>query len=523
MDNHSTDNCGYDDNKKRETLMFYFVLIILVLILFFMTRKDRRSSDKYVTGALASFTVSIVALVSYIAKDAYYNNVVNMYFFLPKKVWSMFMFSSVPRSWSIRCLNLSSLLVLWFFVHFALTFLADSRMERNKKIQRLLLTYLVLQLVFYDPAFQTAVYCLLYPKYLEVHAIRCIATWCHIVTCFGNMMLLTTAIGRVIWSSCKKSSAYFFRYYAWGEAICFSCIAIAYLFIFWFAPMGLVRVSRVTNTISYKSVPLPWNNIIYRIYPYYLVATTLVIMYFLWESISNRKKLEGHELNIKRQIDAADTTSKIFCHYMKNEILALQAEVEMLDVATGEGEAEKNAIVDRCEHLYMRLDEIHRATKRQELVLKRTDIREVLDGILEHMAPDLRNCAVEKTYEGMIPDVLLDSNYFEQAVHNIIVNAIEAMEKEQGRDNRLAVRVESLDNWIQISIADNGVGISEGNLQNIFTPFYSSAPIKQHWGIGLGLTHKIIAAHGGRIEVESCEHGGTTFRIILPSILLAEQ
>ncbi len=503
--------------------MFYFILIILVLILFFMTRKDRRASDKYITGALASFTGVIIALVAYIAKDAYYNNVVNTYFFLPKKVWSIFMFSPFSRFWSIRCLNLASLLVLYFFAHFALTFLADARIEKNKKIQTAFLFYLVIQLVFYDPAFQARIYLLLYPKYLTVHTIRSFASMCHIVTCAGNMLVLTISVGRVIWSSCKKSSAYFFRYYAWGEAICFSCIAIAYVFIFWFAPMGLVRVSKVTKTISYMSVPLPWNSFIYRIYPYYLVATTLVIMYFLWESIANRRKLEGHELNIKRQIDAADTTSKIFCHYMKNELLALQAEVEMLDVATGESEAEKRAIVDRCEHLYMRLDEIHRATKRQELVLKRTDICEVLDDILDHMASDLRHCAVEKTYEGIVPDVLLDANYFEQAVHNIIVNALEAMEKEKERENRFTVTVESMDNWIQISMTDNGVGISESNLQNIFTPFYSSAPIKQHWGIGLGLTHKIIAAHGGRIEVESHEHDGTTFRIILPSILLAEQ
>ena len=56
-------------------------------------------------------------------------------------------------------------------------------------------------------------------------------------------------------------------------------------------------------------------------------------------------------------------------------------------------------------------------------------------------------------------------------------------------------------------------------MKNIFTPFYSSAPIKKHWGIGLGLTYKIITTHGGRIEVESTEHEQTAFRIVLPFIL----
>lgn len=503
--------------------MFYFVLIILVLILFFMTRKDRRASDKYVTGALISFTVSIIALVSYIAKDAYYNNVVNMYFFLPKRVWKVLMFSSVSRTWIIRCLNLSALLVLYFFVRFALTFLANAKISHKRKIQIALLVYIAAQTVFYDPAVQEKIYLFLYPSYLTVHTIRTIGSCLHIVTCTLNIVILAGSVGRVLWSGFKNSSAYFFRYYAWGEAVCFACIAIAYLFIFWFAPMGLIWISEVTSTISYKSVPLPWRSTIYQIYPYYLVATTLIIMYFLWESIKNRRKLEKDELNIRRQIDAADTTSKIFCHYLKNEILALQAEVEMLDVKTKESEEEKASIVERCEHLYMRLDEIHRATKQQELVLKRADIRMALDEILMHMSLNLRNCSVEKEYEEVIPDVLLDVNYFEQAIHNILVNAIEAMDKEKSRNSKLVIRAREVDNWVQISIEDNGVGISEGNLQNIFTPFYSSSSIKQHWGIGLGLTHKIIEAHGGRIEVQSREHEGTTFQVILPSIFLAEQ
>ena len=117
---------------------------------------------------------------------------------------------------------------------------------------------------------------------------------------------------------------------------------------------------------------------------------------------------------------------------------------------------------------------------------------------------------------------MVDEVYFEQAVHNILMNAKEAMEKCPDRDSILTLRLYSIDNWVQISITDNGTGISASNIKNIFTPFYSSAPIKKHWGIGLGLTYKIIMTHGGRIEVDSKEHEETTFRIILPSILQNE-
>ncbi len=501
--------------------MFYFILIILVLVLFFMTRKDRKASDKYLSGALAAFTMAIIALVAYIARDAYYYNVVNNYFSLPQGIWKILMFASVPRNWLIRWMNMSVLLVIYFFVQFSVTFLSDAVAWNNRKLQKKLIFLLIIQFVFYDPQVQEGLYFLLYPKVMDAALFGQAETIIHVVTCVLNCGMIAGAVVRVFWINCKVAPAYFFRYYAWGESLCFACIAIAYLFIFWFAPMSFVKVSKLAGFVSYRSVPLSGSNLIYRIYPYYLVLATFVIIYFLGHSIVNSRKLERNELNIRRQIDAADTTSKTFCHYMKNELLALQAEIEMLSVAEAE-EADKREILERCDNLYRRLDEIHRSTKMSELVLKRTDICRLMDEILEHMSPDFRDCEIRKEYGRQIPAVMVDSVYFEQAVHNILMNAREAMEKCPDRKSLLTIRIYSIDNWVQISITDNGTGISAANMGKIFTPFYSSAPIKKHWGIGLGLTYKIITTHGGRIEVESTEHEETTFRIVLPSILLNE-
>ncbi|WP_165443915.1 sensor histidine kinase [Lachnoclostridium sp. Marseille-P6806] len=498
--------------------MFYFILIILVLVLFFMTRKDKKASDKYLSRALAAFTMAIIALVAYIARDAYYYNVVNNYFSLPQGIWKALMFAAVPRGWLIRWLNASALLVIYLFVQFSLTFLSDAAVWNNRRFRRQLVLFLGIQCLFYDPQVQETLYLLLYPKVLDAPMFGETGKIIHMVTCILNCGLIIDAVRRVFWINCKVAPAYFFRYYAWGESLCFACIAIAYLFIFWFAPMSFVKVSRLAGFVSYRSVPLSGSNLVYRFYPYYLVLATFVIIYFLGHSIVNRRKLERNELNIRRQIDAADTTSKTFCHYMKNELLAIQAEVEMLNVGEAE-EEDKKEILERCDNLYRRLDEIHHSTKMSELILKRTDICCLMDEILEHMAPDFKDCEIRTEYGKKIPAVMVDSAYFDQAVHNILMNAREAMEKCPDRNSILNVRIYSIDNWVQISITDNGAGISAVNMNKIFTPFYSSAPIKKHWGIGLGLTYKIITTHGGRIEVESTEHEETTFRIVLPSIL----
>ena len=134
--------------------MFYFILIVLVLVIFFITRKDKKSSDKYLSGALTVFTMAIIALVAYIAKDAYYYNVVNNYFSLPQSIWKILMFSEIPRDWIIRGMNLTVLLVLYFFLQFSMTFLSDKAVRNNRRIQRTLKLYLWLQLFLYDPFLQ---------------------------------------------------------------------------------------------------------------------------------------------------------------------------------------------------------------------------------------------------------------------------------------------------------------------------------------------------------------------------------
>ena len=72
---------------------------------------------------------------------------------------------------------------------------------------------------------------------------------------------------------------------------------------------------------------------------------------------------------------------------------------------------------------------------------------------------------------------------------------------------------------MQIEVADTGCGISAGNFDHIFDPFYTTKHKSvEHEGTGLGLVivHQIIQEHGGHIEVESQVGRGTTFFVSLP-------
>ncbi len=69
---------------------------------------------------------------------------------------------------------------------------------------------------------------------------------------------------------------------------------------------------------------------------------------------------------------------------------------------------------------------------------------------------------------------------------------------------------------VEIAIIDTGCGIPEKNLKRIFDPFFTSKEVGKGTGLGLSVSHGIVKAHGGMIEVESKVGEGSTFRVFLP-------
>ena len=80
---------------------------------------------------------------------------------------------------------------------------------------------------------------------------------------------------------------------------------------------------------------------------------------------------------------------------------------------------------------------------------------------------------------------MLDRNYFEQAVMNIITNALEAMQRKEGNVRHLTFTLSSVNKWVILSITDSGPGIPPDVLPHIFSPVYTSQPVARHWGVGL--------------------------------------
>jgi hypothetical protein len=111
----------------------------------------------------------------------------------------------------------------------------------------------------------------------------------------------------------------------------------------------------------------------------------------------------------------------------------------------------------------------------------------------------------------MIPKLFLDAEQIQKVLLNLLMNANEAI-KDAGE---IRVATSQQDNHVILSVSDNGCGMSRQFIeQSLFRPFQTTK--KQGMGIGLYHSKMIIEAHQGRIEVESEEGKGTTFRVLLP-------
>lgn len=106
-----------------------------------------------------------------------------------------------------------------------------------------------------------------------------------------------------------------------------------------------------------------------------------------------------------------------------------------------------------------------------------------------------------------------EEHLLKKAVHNLLLNAVQALEKSPVK--RVDVRLEALSGQqVRVWIEDTGPGIEAKALGRIFTPFFTTRP--GGTGMGLAVVHKIVALHGGVIRVQSEPGRGTGVEMDLP-------
>jgi two-component system sensor kinase FixL len=111
--------------------------------------------------------------------------------------------------------------------------------------------------------------------------------------------------------------------------------------------------------------------------------------------------------------------------------------------------------------------------------------------------------------------VLVDKVQIQQILLNLIRNAVEAMEFSPRRELVIASRPRE-PNFVEVSVTDTGSGIAPEVAAQLFQPFITTK--QQGMGVGLSISRSIVESHGGQIQAEPNEGGGTVFRFTVPGV-----
>lgn len=232
-----------------------------------------------------------------------------------------------------------------------------------------------------------------------------------------------------------------------------------------------------------------------------------------------------------RQADRLSTLGALaagLAHEVKNPLGGIKGAAQLLEreLEPGSEMLDYTRVMiretDRIDHIIRELLEL---AAPRGLKLAPVNLHKILGDILllqKHAAAD-SEIVFSKRFDPSIPDIMADEEMLTRLFLNLIRNAIDVM----GDSGRLTVSSRVLSDYrmaknerhsrmVAIEVSDDGPGISHEDLENIWTPFFSTK--SGGTGLGLSICQKIVSEHRGMIKAESHAGHGTKFTVLLPLV-----
>ena len=222
----------------------------------------------------------------------------------------------------------------------------------------------------------------------------------------------------------------------------------------------------------------------------------------------------SEKLRQTKELEAFQVMSAFFMHDLKNLASKLSLVTQNMPVHFDNPEFRQDAMrtvsqsVQKIRGMCNRLSMLSQTL---EIYPRQFDLNELVRSTLSGMNGELAS-AIDMSL-GDLPVVHADKEQMQKVVENLLINASEAMEGVGVI--RVTTASREHDAWAELSVCDEGCGMTREFMdQHLFKPFQTTK--KQGMGIGLFHCKTIVEAHGGRIDVESAEGKGSTFRVLLP-------
>lgn len=213
-----------------------------------------------------------------------------------------------------------------------------------------------------------------------------------------------------------------------------------------------------------------------------------------------------------KEMETIQTMSSFFVHDLKNLASALSLTVQNLPVHFDDPEFRNDALTmmkQSVNKINSMCGNLSMLGKRIELRKVETDLNEFIRNSLSSLNGSVKVTLIKDLQP--VAKLTIDPEQLQKVLTNLILNANEAV----GNEGEIRLVTEQRDSWGILSVRDNGCGMPKEFMErSLFRPFKTTK--KKGMGIGLFQSKMIVEAHQGRIEVESEEGKGSTFRVFLP-------
>jgi len=268
-------------------------------------------------------------------------------------------------------------------------------------------------------------------------------------------------------------------------------------------------------------------------------ATIIVIAIYTTERIVTMvKKLGVEKENLGNQLIRATQLAEIgemaagFAHEINNPLQIIKSEHTLIETTLDGISGKDEDIIELKDSLNQIILQVNRCSEITHAILKFGRKNEIEEQVLHPniVIPEIismiekkamvNGIELSKKISEQLPGFMGDPSQFQQVMLNLFNNAMDAIDDRHGSSGgKLEIEVDRKNkNWLEIKITDNGNGISQENIEKVFSPFFTTKPVGKGTGLGLSVCYGIVESFGGTMEVKSEQNIGTTFVISLPAI-----
>ncbi len=230
-------------------------------------------------------------------------------------------------------------------------------------------------------------------------------------------------------------------------------------------------------------------------------------------TLIDRDRRHRYRMEKDRYLAGIGRVAAAIVHDLKNPLTTILGFGRRLQEGKGRIETALPAILDSASRMEKIVNDVLDFAKPMRLNLRAED----MGGILRRACAVCRERAEERgvVLEVNLPDqqlpMAVDGFNVERAVVNLVTNAVEASDHGQ----RVSIDCSQRSHSLVVRIRDEGAGMDDEILQNLFTPFQSTK--KAGTGLGMSIAKKIVDSHGGTIRVDSRPGSGTELTLEFPT------